>query len=135
MQYANAEDRLNPVTPEGVTDDTLGGYQAVHGRAAAFEASDGEPYTAAVETDESGDPAAPWSAYLVFVRWAQTGTAIMGHLETGDLATAATEDEARAALESLPLGRVREILEETIRARAAEMEASSPLPDDEDDDE
>jgi hypothetical protein len=135
MQYANAEDRLNPVTPQGVTDDTLGGYQAVHGRAAAFEASDGEPYTAAVETDESGDPAAPWSAYLVFVRWAQTGTAIMGHLETTDLATAATEDEARAALESLPLGRVREILEETIRARAEEREASPPLPDDEDNDE
>lgn len=137
MQYANAEDRLNPVTPQGVTDDTLGGYQAVHGRAAAFEASDGEPYTAAVETDESGDPAAPWSAYLVFVRWAQTGTAIMGHLETADLATAATEDEARAALESLSLARVREILEETIRARAAEMEASPPSPAgaDEDDDE
>jgi len=137
MQYANAEARLNPVTPEGVTDDTLGGYQAVHGRAAAFQASDGEPYTAAVETDESGDPAAPWSAYLVFVRWAQTGTAIMGHLETGDLATAASEDEARAALEALPLARVREILEETIRARAAEMEASPPPPadTDEDDDE
>jgi len=134
MQYANAEDRLNPVTPEGVTDDTLGGYQAVHGRAAAFQASDGEPYTAAVETDESGDPAAPWSAYLVFVRWAQTGTAIMGHLETGDLATAATEDEARAALESLPLARVREILEETIRARAAEMEASPPPGADTDED-
>jgi hypothetical protein len=133
MQYANAEDRLNPVTPQGVTDETLGGYQAVHGRAAAFEASDGEPYTAAVETDESDDPQAPWSAYLVFVRWAQTGTAIMGHLETADLVTASTEGEARAALESLPLGRVREILEETIRARAAEREASSATPDDEDD--
>jgi hypothetical protein len=120
MKYASAEDRLNPVTPEGVTDDTLGGYQSVHGRAAAFEGCDGEPYTAAVETDESGDPQAPWSAYLVFVRWAQTGTAIMGHLETGDLATAATEDEARAALDALPLARVREILDQTIRARAAD---------------
>jgi hypothetical protein len=120
MEYASAEDRLNPVTPEGVTDDTLGGYQAVHGRAAAFQGCDGEPYTAAVETDESGDPAAPFSAYLVFVRWAQTGTAVMGHLETGDMATAATEDEARDALETLPLARVREILDETIRRRAAE---------------
>lgn len=120
MKYASAEDRLNPVTPEGVTDETLGGYQAVHGRAAAFEGCDGEPYTAAVETDETEDPEAPWAAYLVFVRWAQTGTAVMGHLETPDLVTAATEDEARAALETLPLARIREILDETIRRRAAE---------------
>ncbi|HYH80036.1 MAG TPA: hypothetical protein VEX86_09565 [Longimicrobium sp.] len=120
MEYSGAEDRLNPVTPAGVTDDTLGGYQAVHGRAAAFQGCDGEPYTAAVETDDSGDPAAPYSAYLVFVRWAQTGTAVMGHLETGDLATAASEEEAREALEELPLARVREILDETIRRRAAE---------------
>ncbi|HEX8244363.1 MAG TPA: hypothetical protein VF541_12725 [Longimicrobium sp.] len=119
MKYASAEDRLNPVTPADVTDETLGGYQAVHGRAAAFEGCDGEPYTAAVETDDSGDPAAPWSAYLVFVRWAQTGTAIMGHLETDDLVTAASEDEARAALETLPLARVRQVLDDTIRARAA----------------
>jgi hypothetical protein len=120
MKYASAEDRLNPVTPEGVADETLGGYQAVHGRAAAFQGCDGEPYTAAVETDESGDPDAPWSAYLVFVRWAQTGTAIMGHLETDDLVAAASEDEARAALDALPLSRVREVLDETIRARAAD---------------
>ena len=120
MKYASSEDRLNPVTPEGVTDETLGGYQAVHGRAAAFEGCDGEPYTAGVETDESGDPAAPFSAYLVFVRWAQTGSAVMGHLETGDVVTAASEDEARAAAEALTLARVREILDETIRRRAAE---------------
>ena len=122
MKYASAEDRLNPVTPPDVTDETLGGYQTVHGRAAAFEGCDGEPYTAAVETDESGDPAAPYSAYLVFIRWAQTGTAIMGHLETDDLVTAASEDEARAALDALPLARVREVLDETIRARADDVE-------------
>ncbi|MFL5540838.1 MAG: hypothetical protein ACJ8J0_17735 [Longimicrobiaceae bacterium] len=116
MKYASAEDRLNPVTPEGVSDETLGGYQAVHGRAAAFTGCDGEPYTVGVETDESEEPPA---AYLVFVRWAQTGTAVMGHLETPDLATAATPDEARAALEALPLARVREILDETIRRKRA----------------
>ena len=123
MKYASAEDRLNPVTPPGVTDETLGGYQAVHGRAAAFEGCDGEPYTAAVETDESGDPDAPWAAYFVFVRWAQSGTAIMGHLESGDIAAAATEDAARALLEALPLARVRELLDETIRRRAADADA------------
>lgn len=123
MKYASAEDRLNPVTQPGVTDETLGGYQAVHGRAAAFEGCDGEPYTAAVETDESGDPDAPWAAYFVFVRWAQSGTAIMGHVESGDIASAATEDAARALLEELPLARVRELLDETIRRRAADADA------------
>jgi len=120
MKYASAEDRLNPITPEGVTDETLGGYQAVHGRAAAFQGCDGEPYTVAVETDSGDDPAAPCAAYLVFIRWAQTGTAIMGHLETPDLAAAPTEDRARAALEELPLARVREILDVTIRRKAAD---------------
>lgn len=119
MKYASAEDRLNPVTPEGVTDDTLGGYAAVHGRAASFQGCDGEPYTAAVDTDASDYDEAPWAAYLVFVRWAQTGSAIMGHLETGDLATGRSEAEARSVLEALPLARVKEILDETIRRRAA----------------
>lgn len=117
MKYSSAEDRLNPITPPGVSDDTLGGYTAVHGRAAAFQGSDGEPYTVAVETEETGDPAAPWAAYLVFVRWAQTGTAIMGHMETGDLASAATEEAARDALLALPLEQVRRVLDETILRR------------------
>ncbi len=117
MRYSGSEDRLNPQTPEGVTDDTLGGYARVHGRAAAFQGCDGEPYTAAVETDESGDPEVPWAAYLVFVRWAQTGTAVMGHLETGDLVAAPTEEQARDALEQLPLAAVRSLLDETIREK------------------
>jgi hypothetical protein len=120
MQYGGAEDRLNPVTPPGVDDTTLGGYSLVHGRAAAFQGEDGEPYTVAVDTDRSDDPDAPWTAYLVFVRWAQTGTAVMGHLETDDLVAAATEEEARAALEALPLIEVRTILDETLRRRRAE---------------
>lgn len=117
MDYRSAEDRLNPITPPNVSDVTLGGYTAVHGRAAAFEGCDGEPYTVAVETEQTDDPAAPWAAYLVFVRWAQTGTAIMGHMETGDLASAATEEGARDALLALPLDRVRAVLDETILRR------------------
>ncbi|CAA9370727.1 MAG: hypothetical protein AVDCRST_MAG68-5732 [uncultured Gemmatimonadetes bacterium] len=120
MRYSGSEDRLNPQTPEGVTDETLGGYARVHGRAAAFQGCDGEPYTAAVETDETGDPQNPWAAYLVFVRWAQTGTAVMGHLETGDLVAAPTEDAAREALEGLSLAEVRALLDETIRRRRSE---------------
>jgi len=120
MRYSGAEDRLNPLAPDGVTDETLGGYMAVHGRAAAFQGSDGEPYTVAVDVDDSGAPEAPFAAYLVFVRWAQTGTAVMGHMETGDLVAAPTEAEAREALERLPLAEVRALLDEAIRRRSEE---------------
>lgn len=121
MKYQGAEDRLNPVTPSGVDDTTLGGYPAVHGRAPAFEGSDGEPYTPAIEVEraEGGDR---WAAYLVFVRWARTGSAIMGHVETGDLAEAPTQEEAVAVLEALPLTRVKAILDETIEAKRSEPE-------------
>jgi hypothetical protein len=121
MKYASAEDRLNPVPPEDADESTLGGYMAVHGRAAAFEAGDGEPYTVAVETDtaEDGDPEQPVAGYFVFIRWAQTGSAIMGHLETGDLVHGRTEDEARALLEALPLREVRALLDEAIARRRA----------------
>lgn len=120
MRYPSSEDRLNPIAPEGVDDTTLGGYAAVHGRAPGFDATDGQPYTAAVEAERADDGG--WVAYLVFLRWAQTGSAVMGHLETGDLARGASEAEARAALEAFPLPRVKEILEETIARRQAEEE-------------
>jgi hypothetical protein len=123
VRYPNAEDRLNPLTPEGADDATLGGYPAVHGRAPAFEGADGEPYTAAIEVDRPEEDAGRWTAYLIFLRWAQTGSTIMGHLETGDLAEGGTEEEARAALEALPLTSVREILDQEIARRAAEAEA------------
>lgn len=117
MFFRGSEDRLNPVSPEGADDTTLGGYAGVHGRAAAFEGSDGEPYTVAVEAERGDDPERPWAAYLVFLRWSATGSAVMGHLETDDLARGATEAEARAALEAFPLTHVRAILDESIRAR------------------
>ena len=119
MKYASAEDRLNPVAPPDADEATLGGYMAIHGRAAAFEAGDGEPYTVGIETDATGDDALPYAGYLVFIRWAQTGTAIMGHLETGDLVSARTEEEARALLEALPLTEVRALLDEAIARRRA----------------
>jgi hypothetical protein len=122
VQYRNQEDRLNPITPPGVDDTTLGGYPAVHGRAAAFEGSDGEPYTVAVDTEDTAVGETPWVAYLVFLRWSQTGSAVMGHLETEDLARGATEVEARSVLEALPLPRVKEILDATI-ARKKEDES------------
>lgn len=99
-------------------DTTLGGYPAVHGRAPGFDGRDGHPYTVAVEAEPAEDGG--WVAYLVFLRWAQTGSAIMGHLETGDLARGSTEAEARAALAALPLPRVKEILDEAIARKQSE---------------
>lgn len=124
VKFKSSEDRLNPVTPEGVDDTTLGGYPLVHGRAVALEASDGWPYTVAVETehDTSEDRDRPWAAYLVFIRWAQTGSAVMGHLETPDMARASTRDDAVAEVEKLELTRVKQILEDAIR-RKREQEA------------
>ena len=123
VRYQSAEDRLNPVTPEGVDDSTLGGYAAVHGRAPAFEGSDGQPYTAAVEVERAEGASGEWVAYLIFLRWAQTGSSVMAHLETGDLTGAPSELEARAALEALPLGSVKEILDQEIARRSAEEAA------------
>jgi hypothetical protein len=113
MQFQNAEDRLNPVVPESVDESTLGGYLRVHGRAAAFEGSDGRPYTVAVEA-EPAEGGQKWVAYLVFLRWADTGTAIMGHLETADLAVGGTEEEARAALDALPLAEIKALLDSSL---------------------
>ena len=120
MKYASAEDRLNPVAPPDADEATLGGYMAIHGRAAAFEAGDGEPYTVGIEADATGDDTLPYAGYLVFIRWAQTGTAIMGHLSTDDLVAAPTDAEARAMLEALPLTRVRALLDEAIARKRAE---------------
>ncbi len=114
MWYRNAEDRLNPISPEGADDTTLGGYIGVHGRAPAFDGVDGAPYTVAVETERTDDGTARWIGFLIFLRWAETGTAIMGHLETEDLVEGGSEAAVRSALESLPLSRVKAILDETI---------------------
>jgi hypothetical protein len=120
MKYQGAEDRLNPIAPEGADETTLGGYLQLHGRAAAFEGSDGRPYTAAIEGEPSESGDGSWVGYLVFLRWADTGTAVMGHLETADLVTAATEDEVRDRLHALPLASVKQILDQTIERKAAD---------------
>ena len=129
MKYASAEDRLNPLPPDDADETTLGGYMAIHGRAAAFESRDGEPYTVGIETDASGDPALPVAGYLVFIRWAQTGTAIMGHVTTADLVAAASDADARAQLESLSLREVRAILDDTLATRSNEGSELPPPPD------
>jgi hypothetical protein len=95
--------------------NTLGGYTAVHDRPAAFEGSDGFSYSVEIVTDRTGDGSAPFAAYLLFVRWARIGAqSPEGHLETDYLASATSEDEARAVIGALRLDAVRSALEKLI---------------------
>jgi len=121
------EDRLNPKAPSGTDDTTLAGYQAIHGRSPTFEGSDGMPYSVAIETEAAEDADDSWAAYLLFLRWAETGTAIMGHLETDDLVWGRSSEDAARQAGSLTLHRVKEILEATV-VRRLEQEAETRGP-------
>ncbi|MGW8268722.1 MAG: hypothetical protein ACWGSQ_20320, partial [Longimicrobiales bacterium] len=54
-------------------DATLQGYLRAHHRPPAFEGLDGHPYTVSMEVEKTPNLAAPYSGYLVFPRWADTG--------------------------------------------------------------
>lgn len=110
--------RFLPPDPSKGDERTLGGYIAVHARPAAFEGRDGRSYSVTVETDATGDAAAPAGAYLLFVQWSPGEPRVTGHLETEFLARAATEDEARAAVGAMSLARAKEILDALIAAHA-----------------
>lgn len=108
-----------PPDPSKGDESTIGGYMAVHARPAAFEGSDGASYSVAIETDETGDPRAPWGAFLLFVKWSSGEPRVSGHLESDFLARGASEAEVRRTVGDLPLARVREILELLIREHAS----------------
>lgn len=103
-------------------DLTFRGYVETHERVPAFEGSDGQPYTVDIDTEETGDPARPWAAFLVFVRWAATGAGIMGHVTSGDVAFAATEHEAREAALELSLYDLKSELDRAIDRRRELLE-------------
>jgi hypothetical protein len=103
--------------------NTVGGYAAVHARPPAFEGSDGASYSVEVMTDETGDPARPWAAYLLFVKWRQGDPVASGHVETGYLRYAATEEEARSEAGAMPLN---DALAELNRAIAVGSESPRP---------
>jgi len=107
---------------DGSPDLTFRGYVERHDRPPAFEGIDGQPYTVAIDVEETHDPARPWVAFLVFVRWAATGAGIMGHVESGDVAVGESEDEARAGAEKLTLYDLKSELDAAIRRRR-EMES------------
>ncbi|HEX7052039.1 MAG TPA: hypothetical protein VF188_17660 [Longimicrobiales bacterium] len=106
-----------------IPDVTLGGYIAEHDRPPAFTGSDDQPYTVAIDVDETDDPDRPFAGFLLFLRWAATGAGIMEHIESGDLAYGATEDEVRHALLDLSLYEVKAELDAAIARHQAELEA------------
>lgn len=103
-------------------DMTLAGYVEEHNRAPAFEGADGQPYT--VDVDVEHDPAQPraYAGFLVFIRWAATGAGIMDHVESGDIARGATEEEARRAAMELSLYEVKAELDAAIARRKEALE-------------
>lgn len=100
--------------------NTIGGYMAVHARPAAFEGSDGYSYSVEILTDETGEAAAPWGAYFLFIRWARIGAqSPEGHLESPFLATGPTAEDARDGIGAFSLTHVKDVLEELIGGRDA----------------
>lgn len=106
---------------QAAKDVTLGGYIDEHDRVPAFEGSDGQPYTVDIDTvpDDAGDGHV---AFLIFIRWAATGAGIMDHVESGDIATGATEEQARQAAMDLSLYEIKAELDAAIERRRAALE-------------
>jgi len=102
---------------DGGADLTLGGYLRHHHRPPAFQGSDGYPYTVSPEVEKTPNLLAPFSGYLVFPRWAESGAGIVGHLETPILLEERSREDAEASLGSMTLVEVRDLLEEAIQRR------------------
>jgi len=88
---------------------------AVHARPAAFEGIDGYSYSVDILTDTTGDIAAPWGAFLLFVRWGRGEPEVKGHLETGFLVTGASEPVVRRAIGAMQLATVKATLDGMLR--------------------
>ncbi|MGD8362140.1 MAG: hypothetical protein PVJ04_12000 [Gemmatimonadota bacterium] len=108
-----------PGSETGV-DTTLGGYLAYHNRPPAFQGTDGHPYTVSMEVEQTPNLLAPFSGYLVFPRWAETGVGIVGHLETPVLLEEASRGQAEASLGALTLMEVQALLEDAIQRQRQE---------------
>lgn len=102
-------------------DGTLGGYIHVHNRPPAFEGVDGQPYTVSIEVEKTANLRAPWAAYLVFPKWAETGLGVVGHVETSLLWEGKDEQEAIRVAGDTPLARIKELLDQAIRKREEEL--------------
>ncbi len=102
-------------------ETTVGGYAAVHGRAAALEGKDGLSYSLELLTDDTGDPERPFGAYLVFLQWRRIGEqGIDGHLETDFLVYAQTAAEALTLAGATLLTECQRLLDTLVAARDGE---------------
>ena len=108
----NSESNRPPPGETSGGDDTLGGYLRLHNRPPGFEGSDGYPYTVSVEVEKTPDLTAPFSGYLVFPRWAETGAGIIGHLESPIILRGKSQEEVAVGLGALTLAKVRDLLDE-----------------------
>jgi len=103
-----------------VSEVTLGGYMAKHGRSAAFGGSDGRAYSVGIWVDDTADERGRYGAALVFVRWDPAGEKADGHVETEYLAWGTTPADAEERLKALSLFDVKAALDEGIAARPKE---------------
>jgi hypothetical protein len=101
----------------GTADGTLGGYLEVHERPPGFTGLDEQPYTVSVEIESVDNLAAPYVAYLVFPRWAETGLGIVGHVETPVLCEGRSRDEVQHRVHVLPLADVKRLLDKAIQRK------------------
>ena len=113
-----------PLDAQAAADDdtSLGGYLRVHERPPVFEGSDGHPYSVSIEAEHTADLRAPWEGYLVFLRWAENGLGIIGHVETPTLWRGRSQPDVVAAAESLLLFEVQEHLEARLTGARADID-------------
>ena len=107
--------RYRPPDHSKGDESTIGGYAAVHDRPAAFEGSDGFSYSVELMAEQTPDGEAPWSAFILFVKWSRIGAQTPeGHLESDYLAHGPTEADALRALGATPIGDVKDLLDRLI---------------------
>jgi hypothetical protein len=97
-------------------EETLGGYQAIHGRPPAFEGSDGRAYSAGIFSEDVPGPDGRYGAAVIFVRWSASQEPD-GHLETGFLAHDADPARAEQAVGRMTLLDAKRHLDELIAGR------------------
>lgn len=75
-------------------------------------------YSLEVITDETGDAARPYGAYIIFLQWRRMGEqGIAGHLESEFLAWADRVDDAVRLAGATPLAECQRLLDALVRAR------------------
>ncbi len=95
---------------------------AVHARPAAFDGVDGFSYSVDILTDQTGNAAAPWGAYLFFVKWGRGEPQVAGHLETDFMVSGVSEAVVRHQLGAMLLGSVKATLDGLIRTSGSVSE-------------